>query len=176
MLHPVHLQVRDDVTRFRYGDEQHLEEALNRIFRVGKAGGVPRRLSPLLTAIREEVVDGAYTLVGRVGWWTGGVRWGGGDAGAGGGWLGGREYTPLGVDDLQADTEPFCEVPGCPTSSPTPASPHPAPLHASFCGRTLTLRTLPTTQQCPPPHFLPAGSGVSEQGGADPPAVGGAPG
>jgi len=27
------LQVRSDVTRYRYGDEQHLEEALKRIFR-----------------------------------------------------------------------------------------------------------------------------------------------
>jgi len=29
-------QVRSDVTRFRYGDEQHLEEALKRIFRYGQ--------------------------------------------------------------------------------------------------------------------------------------------
>lgn len=30
------MQVRSDVTRFRYGDEQHLEEALKRIFRYGQ--------------------------------------------------------------------------------------------------------------------------------------------
>ncbi|KAG0594648.1 hypothetical protein M758_UG096100 [Ceratodon purpureus] len=36
-------QVRSDVTRFRYGDEQHLEEALKRIFRYGQAGGITRR-------------------------------------------------------------------------------------------------------------------------------------
>ena len=30
-------QIRSDVTRYRYGDEQHLEEALDRIFRVAKA-------------------------------------------------------------------------------------------------------------------------------------------
>jgi hypothetical protein len=31
---PIHLQVREDVTRFRYGDEQHLDEALTLIFRL----------------------------------------------------------------------------------------------------------------------------------------------
>ena len=56
-------QVREDVTRYRYGDEQHLEEALGRIFRFGQGGGIPRRLSPILTGLREEVRDGAYTLV-----------------------------------------------------------------------------------------------------------------
>ena len=47
----------------RYGDEQHLEEALDRIFRIGKQGGLPRRLAPLLKGLREVVEDGAYTLV-----------------------------------------------------------------------------------------------------------------
>jgi len=56
-------QVREDVTRYRYGDEQHLEEALERIFRFGKGGGLPRRLSPVLTGIREEARNGAYSLV-----------------------------------------------------------------------------------------------------------------
>lgn len=56
-------QVREDVTRYRYGDEQHLEEALGRIFRFGQGGGLPRRLSPVLTGIREEVRNGSYTLV-----------------------------------------------------------------------------------------------------------------
>jgi hypothetical protein len=34
---PILAQVRSDVTRYRYGDEQHLDEALLRIFRINKA-------------------------------------------------------------------------------------------------------------------------------------------
>ena len=33
---PILQQVRSDVTRYRYGDEQHLDEALLRIFRINK--------------------------------------------------------------------------------------------------------------------------------------------
>lgn len=56
-------QVRSDVTRFRYGDEQHLEEALKRIFRYGLSGGISRRIAPQLESIMEEVHDGRYCLV-----------------------------------------------------------------------------------------------------------------
>lgn len=56
-------QIREDTTRYRYGDEQHLEEALDRIFRFGRSGGIARKLSPVLKGLREEVVEGAYTLV-----------------------------------------------------------------------------------------------------------------
>jgi len=56
-------QIRSDVTRFRYGDEQHLDEALKRIFRFGRYDGIPRKMSPVLTGVREEVVDGEYALV-----------------------------------------------------------------------------------------------------------------
>jgi len=59
---PILEQVRNDVTRYRYGDEQHLDEALKRIFRYGQGGGISRRDAPVLTAVREEVVNGSYTL------------------------------------------------------------------------------------------------------------------
>lgn len=61
---PVLKQVKIDVTRFRYGDEQHLDEALKRIFQYGQGGGIPRRSAPILQMIREEVTeDGKYCLV-----------------------------------------------------------------------------------------------------------------
>ncbi|XP_023635360.1 uncharacterized protein LOC17879546 [Capsella rubella] len=61
---PILTQVRNDVTRYRYGDEQHLEEALKRIFQYGLGGGIPRRSAPILQLIREEVLtDGRYCLV-----------------------------------------------------------------------------------------------------------------
>lgn len=41
------LQLREDVTRYRYGDEQHLDEALNRIFQFGRQKGIPRRSDPV---------------------------------------------------------------------------------------------------------------------------------
>ena len=56
-------QVRSDVTRFRYGDEQHLDEALARIFRINKSGGIRRTQSPVLVRLREEVVNDKYALV-----------------------------------------------------------------------------------------------------------------
>ncbi|KAI3879400.1 hypothetical protein MKX03_004100 [Papaver bracteatum] len=57
-------QVRNDVIRFRYGDEQHLDEALKRIFQYGQGGGIARRSAPILQKIREEVTeDGKYSLV-----------------------------------------------------------------------------------------------------------------
>ncbi|KZV40544.1 hypothetical protein F511_29370 [Dorcoceras hygrometricum] len=56
-------QVRNDVTRYRYGDEQHLDEALKRIFQYGQGGGISRRSAPILQSIREEVTEnGLYCL------------------------------------------------------------------------------------------------------------------
>ncbi|CDP02795.1 unnamed protein product [Coffea canephora] len=61
---PTLKQVRSDVTRYRYGDEQHLDEALKRIFQYGQGGGIPRRSAPVLQMIREEVTeDGKYCLI-----------------------------------------------------------------------------------------------------------------
>ncbi|EEC83450.1 hypothetical protein OsI_28948 [Oryza sativa Indica Group] len=76
---PILNQVRSDVTRYRYGDEQHLDEALKRIFQYGLGGGIPRRSAPILQNIREEYTvstdlrakaqpmlvtdDGKYSLV-----------------------------------------------------------------------------------------------------------------
>ncbi|KAK6125465.1 hypothetical protein DH2020_040798 [Rehmannia glutinosa] len=61
---PLSFPVRNDVTRYRYGDEQHLDEALKRIFQYGQGGGIPRRSAPILQMIREEVTeDGRYSLV-----------------------------------------------------------------------------------------------------------------
>lgn len=61
---PILKQVKSDVTRYRYGDEQHLDEALQRIFQYGLGRGIPRRSAPVLQMIREEVTqDGKYSLV-----------------------------------------------------------------------------------------------------------------
>eukprot|EP00274_Cyanoptyche_gloeocystis_P002075 CAMPEP_0196655998 /NCGR_PEP_ID=MMETSP1086-20130531/11836_1 /TAXON_ID=77921 /ORGANISM="Cyanoptyche gloeocystis , Strain SAG4.97" /LENGTH=310 /DNA_ID=CAMNT_0041988567 /DNA_START=44 /DNA_END=976 /DNA_ORIENTATION=- len=55
---PTQLQVFKDVTRYRYGDEQHLDEALKR------TGLHPRgKEAPKLVALREEEIDGHYALV-----------------------------------------------------------------------------------------------------------------
>ena len=59
----IQTQVREDVTRYRYGDEQHLDDALTRVFRFNQGGGIPRRLTPVLVGLREEARDGAYALV-----------------------------------------------------------------------------------------------------------------
>ncbi|XP_027357590.1 uncharacterized protein LOC113866958 isoform X2 [Abrus precatorius] len=61
---PILKQVKSDVIRYRYGDEQHLDEALKRIFQYGQGGGIPRRSAPILQMIREEVTqDRKYCLV-----------------------------------------------------------------------------------------------------------------
>ena len=51
-------QVRKDVTRYRYGQEAHLDETLERL---GLSPNDTQR--PVLSGIREEQRDGAYTLV-----------------------------------------------------------------------------------------------------------------
>ncbi|MFK8186698.1 MAG: DUF2854 domain-containing protein [Phormidesmis sp.] len=51
-------QVRKDVTRYRYGQEAHLDETLERL---GLSPNDTQR--PVLAGIREEQRDGAYALV-----------------------------------------------------------------------------------------------------------------
>lgn len=51
-------QLRNDVTRYRYGQEAHLDEALEK---VGLSPADDQR--PELIALHETSVDGAYTLV-----------------------------------------------------------------------------------------------------------------
>jgi hypothetical protein len=55
---PTQKQVRSDVTRYRYGQEAHLDEVLERL---GLAPSDEAR--PELVAVREEAIDGAYALV-----------------------------------------------------------------------------------------------------------------
>lgn len=51
-------QVRKDVTRYRYGQEAHLDETLERL---GLSPNDTQR--PVLSGLREEQREGAYTLV-----------------------------------------------------------------------------------------------------------------
>ena len=46
----------------RYGDEQHLDEALKRVFLIGRPKGLSKRQCPRLKGLREELVDGNYAL------------------------------------------------------------------------------------------------------------------
>ena len=51
-------QIRDDVMRYRYGQQAHLDESLERL---GLSPTDEER--PVLIGLRETEVDGAYTLV-----------------------------------------------------------------------------------------------------------------
>ncbi|MCT7948955.1 DUF2854 domain-containing protein [Ancylothrix sp. C2] len=55
---PTQLQIRKDVTRYRYGQEAHLDEALARL---GLSPTDEER--PVLRALRETEIDAAYTLI-----------------------------------------------------------------------------------------------------------------
>jgi len=54
----VQTQIRNDVTRYRYGQDAHLESSLNAL---GLSPSDDEQ--PLLVGIREEVIQGAYGLV-----------------------------------------------------------------------------------------------------------------
>ncbi len=51
-------KIRKDVTRYRYGQEAHLDESLDKL---GLSPSDEER--PILEAIRETTIDGAYTLI-----------------------------------------------------------------------------------------------------------------
>ncbi|MEO1093412.1 MAG: DUF2854 domain-containing protein [Cyanobacteria bacterium J06638_28] len=55
---PTQNQVRSDVTRYRYGQQAHLDEVLERL-----GLGPTDEERPVLQAVREEAIDGAYSLV-----------------------------------------------------------------------------------------------------------------
>ena len=56
-------QLRNDVTRYRYGDEQHLEEAMNIVFKFNRPGGLQKRQRPKLIGVAEQMVNGRYAIV-----------------------------------------------------------------------------------------------------------------
>ncbi|CBI39337.3 unnamed protein product, partial [Vitis vinifera] len=58
---PILRQVRNDVIRYRYGDEQHLEEALKRIFQYGLVGSATSFYATCNFWMVTE--DGKYCLV-----------------------------------------------------------------------------------------------------------------
>ena len=55
---PTQNQVRSDVTRYRYGQEAHLDDVLERL---GLSPNDSER--PVLAGVREESLDGSYVLV-----------------------------------------------------------------------------------------------------------------
>lgn len=55
---PTQKQIRQDVTRYRYGQEVHLDDSLKRL----GLGSVNEDL-PKLMGLQEQVIDGAYSLI-----------------------------------------------------------------------------------------------------------------
>jgi len=55
---PIQNQIRQDVMRYRYGQDAHLDSSLESL---GLSPSDEER--PLLNSLRETVVDGAYTLI-----------------------------------------------------------------------------------------------------------------
>jgi Protein of unknown function (DUF2854) len=55
---PTQKQLREDVTRYRFGQEAHLDESLKRL---GLSPTDPER--PVLSGLRETTIDDAYTLI-----------------------------------------------------------------------------------------------------------------
>lgn len=55
---PTQNQLRQDITRYRYGQSAHLDETLKRL-----GLGFQELERPILTGLRETIIDGAYTLI-----------------------------------------------------------------------------------------------------------------
>jgi hypothetical protein len=55
---PTQKQIRQDVTRYRYGQEVHLDDSLKRL-----GLGTVNEDFPKLTGLQEKAIDGAYSLI-----------------------------------------------------------------------------------------------------------------
>lgn len=135
--------------------------------RFGQAGGIPRRLCPILVGLREEVVDGQYALVSislktvrSCGWVERGVYCHPQGAAGGGG---GRPVCAGALSRCKTGCGLFGSLACCRPARPAPNAP---------CGRSpfCCLQVLEFARMKARLLFIipmPAGAGVRNQEGAD---------